>query len=270
MARTLEQIKEEMEATQATVPQLSSLNSTSQMAFFGFLKHMWAMLVQLVETSWEQMRSDTEALLNNKRIGSALWYVEQVKKFQLGDTVTVVKGEATYVTIDPAKQIVTQAACVENLTSGRLLIKVVKGPQAVRMNLTDSELEAVRSYVKEIKFAGVQIDVISLREDQIRITATVKIDRQVLAANGSSLADSNVFPVVDAIRAYLRNLPFDSVVSWTALTDYMQTVPGVLDFVISASEIAPFGTNAWAAWSREVISQAGHCVLSGNGNLTYI
>lgn len=270
MARTINEIKAEMEATQASIPELSALNSTSQVSFFGHLKNMWAMLVQLVEVGYDQMRADTETLLNSKRIGSALWYVEQVKKFQLGDVVTVVKGEATYATLDPAKQIVTQAACVENLTSGRLLIKVVKGPQSARTNLSDSELEAVRSYVKEIKFAGVQIDVISLREDQIRITATVKIDRQVLAANGSSLADSNVFPVVDAIRSYLRNLPFDSVVSWTALTDYMQTMPGVLDFVISASEIAPFGTNAWAAWSREVVSQAGHCVLSGNGNLTYV
>lgn len=268
--RILEEIKTEMDATQATIPELSALNSTSQMAFFQLLKNMWALLVQLVESAWETSKADVERLLAAKRIGSAIWYVEQVKKFQLGDTVTIVAGEVAYEVVDTAKQIITQASCVEDLVSGRLLIKTVKGAELARMNLSDTELSAVKEYVKQVKFAGVQVDVISLREDQIRLTATVEIDRQVVAADGSSLSDPAKFPIVDAIRSYLRNLPFDSVISWTGLTDYMQQQPGVKDFLITATEIAPFGTNAWTAFTRETVSYAGHCVLNGNGTLTYV
>lgn len=268
--RTIEEIKAEMTAVQAAIPELSDANSTSQMSFFGLLKNMWAQLVQLVEAAWDGLRADVEVRLEANRVGSTKWYVDQVKKFQMGDSVTIINGQLAYEVIDAAKQIITQAACVEDLVSGRLLIKTVKGPELARTNLSDSELVAVRAYVRQFKFAGVQVDVISQREDQLKLTATVKYDRQVVAADGTSLTDPSKKPIEDAVRAYLRNLPFDSVISWTALTDYMQTVAGVSDFVISASEIAPFGTNAWAAFQRETVSGAGHCVLSAGSVFSYV
>lgn len=268
--RTIEEIKAEMNAVQTTIPELSEANSTSQMSFFQLLKNMWAQLVQLVEASWDTTQADVDARLESNRVGSTKWYVEQIKKFQLGDSVTIIDGKVAYEVTDAEKQIITQASCVEDLVSGRLLIKTVKGSELARTNLTGAELVAVRDYIKQVKFAGVQVDVISLREDQLKLTVTVKYDRQVVAADGTSLTDPSKRPVEESVKTYLRNLPFDSVISWTALTDYMQTQAGVLDFVISASEIAPFGTNAWSSFSRETVSGAGHCVLYAGSVFTYV
>lgn len=268
--RTLEQIKTEMDATQATIPELSALNSTSQMAFFQMLKNMWALLVQLVEKAWDITKADVDTILEAKRIGSAEWYAEQAKKFQLGDSVTVVAGQVAYEIEDIEKRIITQAACVEDVVSGRLTVKVAKGPALARTNLSESELIAVKDYIKQVKFAGVLVDVVSMREDQLKLFVTVKYDRQVLAANGTSIADPSKKPVEDAIRAYIISLPFDSVISWTALTDYMQQQVGVLDFTVTGAEIAPFGTNFWTAFQRETISNAGYCVLSGGSVFTYV
>ena len=270
MARTTQEILTEMDAIQATIPELAAANSTSQMSFFGLLKNMWALLVQLVESSWDTLQSDVNTVLEAKRIGNTQWYAEMAKKFQYGDAVTVINNEVTYGVIDSEKQLVTQAACVEDLVSGRLLLKVVKGPELARTNLSDQELTAFKQYLNEFKFAGVQVDVISRREDQLKLFATVKYDRQVLAANGTSLIEPTKKPVEEAVSAYLRNLPFNSVVSWTMLTDYMQTIPGVLDFVVTGSEIAPFATNAWSAFQREVVSTAGHCKLAGESVFNYV
>lgn len=268
--RTTEQIVTEMNAVQATIPELSALNSTSQMAFFRLLKNMWAQLIQLAEAAWETTQADVEAKLEANRVGSTKWYVDQIKKFQLGDSLSVVDGRVAYEIPDAQKQIITQASCVEDPISGRLLLKVVKGAEPARTNLTVTELAAVKDYIRQVKFAGVQVDVISLREDQLRLNVTVKYNRQVLAADGTSLADPSRRPVEDAVRTYLRNLPFDSVISWTSLTDYMQTQPGVSDFVISSSDIAPFATNAWSAFTRETVSGAGHCILDGGSVFTYV
>lgn len=259
-----------MNAVQATIPELSEVNSTSQMSFFALLKNMWAQLVQIVEAAWDTTQYDIEVMLETKRIGSTSWYVEQVKKFQIGDSVTVVGGVVTYETIDAEKCIITQASCVEDPVSGRLLIKTVKGAELARTNLTEAEVAAVKDYIKQVKFAGVQIDVVSLREDRLKLLVTVKYDRQVVASNGTSLTDNTKKPIEDAVATYIRNLPFDSVISWTALTDYMQQQIGVKDFVVSATEIAPFGTNAWTAFQRETVSYAGHCVLAGESVFTYV
>lgn len=268
--RTIEEIKAKMADIQATIPELSDANSSSQMSFFGLLKNMWAQLVQLVEAAWDITRADIDTILEAKRIGSVEWYAEQVKGFQLGDSVTVVAGRVAYEIEDAEKRIVTQSACVEDAVSGRLTLKVAKGPALARTNLTNSELTAVKDYIKQVKFAGVQVDVVSLREDQLKLFATVKYDRQVLTANGTSIADPTKKPIEDAVRAYIISLPFDSVVSWTALTDYIQTQAGVLDFVVTGAEIAPFGTNFWTAFQREVVSNAGYCVLSGGSVFTYV
>lgn len=260
--RTLDQIKAEMQTVQDGIPELQVLNSQSQMAFILHLKNMWALLVQLTEMAWEGVQSSTETLLANKRTGSTQWYVEQVLKFQLGDTVTVVNFQTGYEVIDASKQIIKQAACVEDAMSGRLLIKAVKAQGDQLTSLTADEVTALKAYLFEVKFAGVQVDVSSMRADQLKLYAVCKYDRQILSSTGALLADPTKYPVKDAVKAYLKAIPFNSVLSWTGLTDYLQIVPGVKDFTVTATEIAPDGTNLWASFQREVISNAGHLVLS--------
>lgn len=256
-----------MNAVQAEIPELSALNSTSSVAFYRLLKRMWAQLVQLVEANWDGLVVKVDTLLNDKRAGSTGWYAQRALEFQLGDSVAVIDGRIGYETLSLEKRIVVQAACIEDLVSGRLLLKVVKN---LGMNLTASEMEAFRAYMTEVKFAGVIVDVISSQADQIKVSATVEYDRQVLAANGALLENAAKFPVVEAIRAYLARLPFNSEVSWTGLTDYMQKVAGVKDFVVTATEIAPYATNAFVPFQREVASYAGHCTLVGSGTITYV
>lgn len=267
--RTIEEIKTEMAAAQATIPELSELDSSSNMSLFGHLKNMWALLVQMLEGAWERKANEVEEILKNNRVGSALWYAEQAKLFQFGDSVTVINNKVQYREIDPVKQIVKQAVCVEDAVSGRLLIKIAKANGTQLTGLSSEELTAFRAYVNDFKYAGVQVDIVSSAPDQLRLFARCKYDRQVLSNTGTLLSDPSQNAVQQAIQSYLNSLPFDGVLSWTGLTDHMQKIPGVLDFVITKTEIAPNATNFWSEFSGETLSNAGHLFFA-EGTITYI
>ncbi|MGA0556523.1 hypothetical protein ACO2Q8_07730 [Larkinella sp. VNQ87] len=266
--RTTDEILAEMDTVQATMPELANLNSASQVAFYRLLKRMWALLVQLVEKAFDDFRVEQTALLAAKEIGTLEWYAAKVKAFQFGDAVIVRGSTATYTTIDPAKQIIKQCAVTENTSNGRLTVKAVKGATNL-VPLSGDELTALKEYVRAIKYAGVAVDVVSLAADELRLNVTIKIDPQVVSNAGASLSDPAKFPIRDALQGYLKTIPFDSVLSWTLLTDYMQTVPGVKDFVVSQSFYRQAGSPTWLTFSRELVSPAGHMVLHTDSVLTY-
>ncbi|MFC5407999.1 hypothetical protein ACFPMF_01670 [Larkinella bovis] len=267
--RTTEEIMAEIDATQASIPELATLDSSSQVAFYRLLKRMWALLVQLVEKTVDDYKAKVEALLAEKTIGDLTWYQRQVFAFQFGDAVIVRGAQVTYATIDPAKQIIKQAAVTEDPVSGRLAVKAVKqGPGNTLTALYPAELAALKQYMREVKFAGVALDVVSLDADELKLVCVAKVDPQVMKPNGESLTAPGTYPVADAIAAYLRALPFDAVFSWTALTDYMQAQKGVKDFVVKQSFQRPSETGSWTAFERQFLTRAGHMVLK-DSTITY-
>lgn len=269
--RTEAEIIADMDATLATLDVASKPTSTNEVGFFVWLKKAWSLFVQDIERRVDALLLEVQAAVDSRPVGSLAWYVEQIKAFQLGDAVGVFGGGAVgYAVIDPAKQIVVQASCSED-GNGRLLIKVAKsGGVGLLAALADTELSALRAYVQAVKFAGVGIDVVSRSADELRLSATVKIDRQVLSASGISLADNATKPIEVAVLAYLRSLPFNGVLSWTGLTDYMQGVPGVLDFVVTATGTRAAGGATFVPFDREVSAYAGHLILSPETTFTYV
>lgn len=271
--RTKEQILAEMQGVQAQIPELNTLNSTSQVSFFQLLKNMWMLLVMNIEYYVETMRTEILAELDAKQIGNLRWYVDQAKAFQYGDVLTIVNGRLTYSEVDPAKQIVKQAAGVEQ--DGRLLIKAVKSANGLLVPLSFMELDAFKDYMRQVKYAGVRLDVQSMYAEELKLVVRVRYDRQVLNADGSSLLDKTKFPVLEAIARYLRELPYDSVFAWTGLTDYMQTVPGVLDFVITESYKRPgenfISDTNWVRFTASYQSAAGHMrLVAAESSITYV
>jgi hypothetical protein len=267
--RTTDEIIAEIDAVQATIPELSTLNSSSQVAFYRLLKRMWAMLVQLVEKSKDDYKATIEALLTEKTIGDLAWYTKQVFAFQYGDAVIVRGAQVTYATIDPAKRIVKQASVAEDPISGRLAVKAVKYQGSGLIPLDPEELAALKEYMRSVKFAGVALDVVSLPADELKLICTVKVDPQVMnPATGASLTSPGTFPVLLAISAYLKALPFDAVFSWTALTDYMQSQKGVKDFVVFQSFQRGYDTDVWIPFERQFVTRAGHMILL-DSTITY-
>lgn len=271
--RTETEILSEMDATLATLDAAQKPTATGEVGVFVWLKKSWCLLVQDIERRVDTLLSQVQQAVDSRPVGSLAWYVEQVKLFQYGDAVGVYAGGVVgYAVTDPAKRLIVQASATED-GNGRILIKVAKqaSPTALAP-LTDTELSAARAYVAAVRFAGVGVDVVSRAADELRLSATAEIDPQVLSlsAGGSSLSDASLKPIEAALQTYLRELPFDSVISWTALTDYMQTVAGVTDFQVTATAIRPAGATTWSEFTRETLSYAGHLILSTESVLRYV
>jgi hypothetical protein len=268
--RTQEEILAEMDAIQASRPELAGLanvnSSTSEVSFFKLLKNMWVLLVQLMESAWETFRADVEAQIALTRVGTLEWYADQMRVFQFGVPRIVQNGKLTYEKVDAAKQIVKQVCVVEDPVTGRLLIKVVK---AGGVPLSASELAALQRYTAQVKYAGVTVDAISLAADELKLVATCQVDRQLIGLDGIALSGVT-YPVFDAIAAYARKLPIDSILNNTAITDTVQALPGVKDFVITESYTRRPGTSQWLPYTREVVSTAGHLALHPDTVITYV
>ncbi len=270
--RTQEEILQEMDEEFAKHPELSDLNNNnSAVSLWQLLKKMWVTLVQLLESRWDNLKAMVDARIVATKTGSTKWYVKQVLAFQLGDSLDVIDGVAGYAVVDEQKRIVVQATATENRETGRISIRLAKSASANELAaLEDGEVSAVREYVHQIKIPGVPIDVFSLPADEVKITARVRVDPQKITTIGTDVADADKYPVISAISAYLRSLPDDSVLSWTALTDHLQATPGVRDFVISETAIRRPGTSVWIPAGSAVESPAGHAILHADSVLTYI
>jgi hypothetical protein len=92
--------------------------------------------------------------------------------------------------------------------------------------ISESEKEAFTAYMKEIRDAGVRITVINYLPDILQLTMQIYRDPLVIDSNGNSILTGKR-PVEDAIKEYMKELPFDGELVLAHLIDKLQKVEGV-------------------------------------------
>jgi len=258
-----------MDTVKGGFPTLDTLDTVSSAGLYPQMKGYWTLLVQLLESSWDSIVAKVESRITETKIGGLSWYVSQARAFQYGDAVSIVNGQVTYAVLDAEKLIVKQAAITEDIATGRLMLRVAKMTEGTIVPLSEGELKAFKAYAGKFKYAGVVLDVTSLEADQVKLVASVKVDRQILSDTGSLLTDNTKYPIKDGINAYLKSLPYDSIISNTGLTDAIQQIKGVKDFTINQSYTRRPVSVEWVSYAREVASTAGHGVLHNDSTFSY-
>lgn len=272
MAQTFDEILTDINSAQAEFPELNDFNSPSATSIWGLFKKLFALLTMNLQLAFDTYKAEINALIISQQIGTLPWYVAQIKAFQLGDTLLIDDNRIGYAVEDETKQIIAQASASETVESGRarLLFKAVKADETGNLEaLSVNELDALSEYVRKIKFAGVLVDVISMPADVVRLNLLVERNKLMLNADGSSITDVNVFPVVDTIKDYLKKLPFDGTLYWNQLIDVLQAMPEVKDAVISQSWYKN-SSNNFIAFTRLYNSYSGHLLLDQNSVITYV
>lgn len=225
MARSIDEIKLEMDAEQASYSELSGLTSPSQTAVYNLWKYIVASAIWAHETLWDIFRTEIETKIANAPIGTNQWVQSKVFEFQYSDTlpqvVTLVGFVPRYSSVNEDLRIVTRAS-VKTLPNRIVYVKVAKSEPPVALN--SLELDSLKGYLDEISFAGVQYNAVSMEADRLFIEATVNYQGQY-----ASIIDALV---TTGIEGYLASLPFDGYVRVNALIDAIQSVEGVTDVTI--------------------------------------
>lgn len=207
----------------------------SLVSFENILIEDLAFSIFLHEQMFDEHEREVNTALRNQKKGTKPWYRTMALLFQYGfdlvpdhdffDNTGATAEEIT------TSMIVKYAAVNEATDSSRVIIKIAGENNGILSPITLEQLEAFEAYINEVRFAGVMCTVINFLPDRLFLNIQIKRDPLVLDANGMSILNAN-YPVNDAIKEFMKELPFDGELKLSALVDKLQLVPGVLDATV--------------------------------------
>ena len=156
------------------------------------------------------------------------WYQEKAKAFLYG--FNLIDGTDQFDTTGKSDDEIAQAQVVKFAAvteSGATLYLKIAGEESGRPKKLDaSQKAAFEAYLHEYKDAGVRVDVTSEQGDYLRLSLDVYYNPLLLTATGQSKSDGT-YPVEDAIKNYIEQLPFNGEYRNNALVDAIQATKGV-------------------------------------------
>lgn len=244
MARSIPVIYNQLLAAKNAQSNLNSLNSNSQVAIWN----LWLWIVAVGQNLFEQLcdlfQTNIESLIANAPVFTLQWIAQMCKNFQysaanpqvvqLNVSNTYPYLSISYPSVIASLQIVTQAAAVNN-SNNQVIIKVASNSTP----LTSPQITALKSYLNITLPPNISYVVISDSPDLLLIQAQVYFD-----ASYSGVIQGNMNT---AITNYLAAIPFNGVITVSALEEAMLAVSGVKDVVLNnvywrkANDPAPSG-----------------------------
>lgn len=229
MARTITEIQAEIIAAVQGDGTLAGASSTSATAIWRLITYVIASAVWALETIFDAFKVDLIAQVEALRPHTLKWYQEKALAFQYGSDLPEDSDEYDNSALTEAailaQKIIAQAAAVEE--SGVVKIKVAREVSGALAKLTSPQSDSLDAYFSEIKDAGVDLTVVNEDGDKVKIELDIYYDPLVLNSSGHRIDGTDNDVVKDAVKAYLRALPFNGWLVKSHLTDYLQTIDGV-------------------------------------------
>lgn len=239
MARTIEQIKTSL--TEAFMQNANlalkygfevgaDFNTTfSKVSLESLLLYIVAVGIWTLEKLFDTHTQEVDAYISTMKPHTLRWYQEKAKAFLYG--LPLIAGTDQFDTTGKteediaAAQIIKFAAVTES--GATLYLKVANEANGRPKKLDASQKAAFEAYLHEYKDAGVRVDVTSEQGDYLRLSLDVYYNPLLLAADGQSKSDGT-YPVEDAIKSYIEQLPFNGEYRNNDLVDVLQQTKGVI------------------------------------------
>ncbi|MGP1479309.1 MAG: nucleotidyltransferase [Capnocytophaga sp.] len=230
MARSIQDIQNLILQAKAQEPALSELNSTSKVAIWRLLVYIIAVAIWSLEKLFDQHRADIDKRLAELKPHTARWYRGKALAFQYGfdllpDSDTFNNVGHTEEAIEASK-IIKYSAVIESKNEGRLIVKIASEQGDTLQPITDAQRKSFEAYLQEIKDAGVRLSVVNYQPDILHLQMKIIYDPLVLDSNGQSILHATK-PVEEAIKSYLKRLPFNGELVLAHLIDALQQAEGV-------------------------------------------
>lgn len=227
MARTIAQIAQQMLDAKAADSNLSGLTSTSQTSIWRLWIYIVAACINIYEQLQDAFRAEMEEVVSLSAPSTPQWWKDKVERFQYDATVPQVAELNTttfvidYPVINTAYQIISRCS-ITTAPNRTVNVKVATGdPPAA---LSGGQQTALQEYIETWIPAGIAYSVISENPDRMYVRGEVFYNGQY-----SAVIQANVEA---ALNNYMANLPFDGAIYVQAVTDAIQAVEGVTDFVL--------------------------------------
>lgn len=250
---------------------LSSPSNSSKLSRWRLIVFAVAYNIGLLEILMDVFRQEIESLIANNHPHTALWYIDQSKKFQYGfdyPETTIGGYDNTGVNEEDVQaSMIISRASVQSL-AGRLKIKVAKESDGKLEPLTYTERQAFSHYMSLVKDAGTIIEVISRPPDDIRVSMDVYFDPQVIDLNGARIDGTSEDPVGEAIEVFLSNLKFNGEFITDDFEDHIRAVEGV-EIINLRSIEGRFGLNLYQPIEETYLSDSGYMTLSNDSSITF-
>lgn len=248
MARTIAEIKKDITDRFTAHPSIISLYSLDTTKTFeqqftvvsieSILFYIVAVSIWTLEVLFDRLRVEINSIIDNLKPHTARWYANVAKQFQLGQNLMPDSDryDNTGLTSEQiaASRIIAHSAVVN--VQKRLVIKVAKDEGDDLAPLTTIELNAFKDYMFRVKDAGVQTEIISKEADKLTLELKIYFNPLVLNSTGGRLDAASDTPVADAVRTFLKNLPFNGLFVQAFLVDALQRVDGVVVPVIERAK----------------------------------
>lgn len=245
---------------------LDGLTSTSKTSEFNLWMWLFSGVTVIANGVWEERQTEIQTIADSAIPGTERWLQKEILKFQYGDTLSFdnITAKYFYAVIDATKQIIARCAITSQGTIST--VKAAKLVSGSPVALSGAELTSLRSFVNQIKWAGMQLLVVSQDADLLNAPMTIYYNGIVPLAVMQAAVEQ-------AYTDYLAALPFNGQYSIIRHIDAIQAVENVNDVVIGVVQAKPTG-GAYLPVVRIYNPAAGYIVkdpgIAFSALLTYV
>lgn len=276
MARTIVDIQKEIFDNIAADENLTELNSASKVAIWRLMVFVVAFSIWVLENLFDTHKKEVNDILETKFPHRASWYRYKALAFQHGfalitDTDKYDNTGFTDEQISNSK-IIKYAAVTPN--AGQIYIKIATETAGVLAPILPMQKQAFDAYIKEVADCGVKYLVVNHLPDILNLFLKIYRNPLVLDQNGMSILNAN-YPVQDAIKEYMKELPFNGELVLAHLVDKLQKVEGVVipDIYNATSQAIDISTNLYKdaePINVKTIPESGYFKLENFDNVSYV
>lgn len=271
MARTIQEIQQQIIEAKNAQSSLGVLNSTSSVAIWKLWTLIVAVCAWTLENLFDLHKNEVMDLIDAERLRYKGWYKNAALNFMYGYDLVPndVVYDLTGLTDEQiaATRIVKYVAITE--MSKGLKVKVAAEDNTDLVPLTSEQFEAFTAYMERIKGPGVRLKISSGIADNFRSELKIYYNPLILDGSGKRRDGTNDTPVLNAVEAFLKSQPFNGLFVIPRYEDALQAIDGVvLPQIISAQ--AQYADTEWIPIELTYLPSAGYMRLITDGlTITY-
>lgn len=274
MARSVDQIQQQIIADKESRPELAGLTSTSRRAIWWLWTFVVAAPMAYLEQLMDEMTAEINLQISKGAPASAAWIQKKVFEFQYDavdpQIIQLIDTVPQYVIVRPELRIISRVSITTTLNNV-VLVKVATGePPAALDALQKSSLQG---FLNVIGTSGITYVAVSEPADRLYLGADV-----YFLGDYGSVIQANVIAAINAFLAKFSQEEFNGSLLLSDLIEAVKKVPGVNDFVLrnvrARRSTDPFASATYLVQNQLYISRlwatvAGYIVEEDTSGQTF-